>query len=245
MPSRTTKRPTARPAKKAPVRPRTASPQRERDSAFLAGIAKPAAEAVAAVPPVAPARAPIAAVSAGTAAVDPERPRFTIELAGDHVAQAMAQLVEEAQYWIKRGRYNKVRVSRNGKPLLPDIPVGALLAIEAATFFWTGLLRGALVNIAGRVLFEVELINDAKEHLTLGRRHFLDGDLDEAWREMEQALAIDDRDPEIHIAFASLLKARGDRGGAIAHFQRGLNLDPDGQFGAEATRQLEKLGVAV
>ncbi|MBN2361764.1 MAG: hypothetical protein JXR83_20090 [Deltaproteobacteria bacterium] len=211
---------------------RPTPPPESREPAFLAGIAEATLEA------------PEDATSPRSTG-DAERPRFTIELAGDHLAQAMAQLVEEAQYWIRRGRYNKVRIRRNGKPLLPDIPVGALLAIEAATFFWTGLLRGALVNIAGKVLFEVELINDAKEHLAIGRKHFLDGDLDEAWREMEQALAIDDRDAEIHLAVGSLLKARGDRGGAVVHYRRAQGLDPNGATGADAAQQLEKLGVEV
>lgn len=172
-----------------------------------------------------------------------DRPHFTVELVGDQVSQALSQIIKEAQYWIKRGRYNKVRISRGGKPLLPDVPVGALLAIEAATFFWAGMLRGVLANIAGNVLFEVELINDAMEHLAKGRSFFLDGDLKEAAREMEAALAIDNREPEIHLAYGSLCKARADRAGATKHLKRALELDPEGEFGAEARRQLEKMGI--
>ena len=34
-----------------------------------------------------------------------ERPHFTVELVGDQVGQAMTQIVEEAQYWINKGRH--------------------------------------------------------------------------------------------------------------------------------------------
>ncbi|MFH1809829.1 MAG: tetratricopeptide repeat protein [Pseudomonadota bacterium] len=173
----------------------------------------------------------------------PTRPHFTVELVGDQVGQAMSQIVHEAQYWLNKGRYNKVRVTRAGKPLLPDIPVGALLAIEAATFFWAGMLRGVVANIAGNVLFEVELINDAKEHLNRGRKLFLDGELDEAQKAMQLALEIDERDAEIHMGFASLLKARGLRGRAVGHYRRVIELDREGNLAEEARHQLEKLGI--
>ena len=63
------------------------------------------------------------------------RPRFSLEVVGENVSEAMAQLKNQVQYWADRGRYNKVRIKRAGKPVLPDIPVGALMALEAATFF--------------------------------------------------------------------------------------------------------------
>jgi hypothetical protein len=90
-----------------------------------------------------------------------EFPRFNLDVTGKSAAEAMGKLKNNVEYWVTRGRYNKVRVKRNGKAVLPDIPVGALVAVEAATFFWTGLLRAALVNVVGRAFFEVELINEA------------------------------------------------------------------------------------
>lgn len=174
---------------------------------------------------------------------DPEAPSFTVELVGDQLGQTIAQIVKEAQYWVNKGRYNKVRIVRAGKPVLPDIPVGALIAVEAATFFYSGLLRSVLANVAGKVLFEVQLINDAKEHLTRGRALFLSGDLDEALNEMQAALAIDARDPEIHVALGSLLRAMGDREAAIAALRQAFKLDPEGPQGEEARRQLLKLGL--
>ena len=183
---------------------------------------------------------------------DNDQARFTVELVGDQLGQAIGQIAKEAQYWAKRGRYNKVRILRGGKQVLPDIPVAALLAVEAATFFWSGLLRGVIANVAGKVLFEVVLINDAHEHLSAGREHFLHGDLDEAFREMQAALAIDERDPEIHLALGSLQRARGLRDEAIASLKKVLQLDlnsdsgSDSQFGEhgeEAKRQLLKMGL--
>lgn len=190
---------------------------------------------------------------------DDAQAQFTVELVGDQLGQAIGQIVKEAQYWAKRGRYNKVRILRGGKPVLPDIPVGALLAVEAATFFWSGLLRGVIANVAGKVLFEVVLINDAHEHLKTGREHFLHGDLDEAFKEMQAALAIDERDPEIHLALGSLQRARGRRDEAISSLKKTMDLDRNtgvgsenqsasansqfGEHGEEARRQLIKMGL--
>ena len=77
------------------------------------------------------------------------RPKFSLEVASENVADALGTLKDQIEYWASRGRYNKVRIKRKGKPVLPDIPVGALLAFEAATFFWTGLLRAAIANVVG------------------------------------------------------------------------------------------------
>ena len=97
------------------------------------------------------------------------------EVGGASPQEAFENIKDQVQYWVARGRYSKVRIKRNGKQLGPDIPVAALLAFEAATFFGAGILRGALMHVVGKVFFEVELINEAEEHHAegvpfLGRR---------------------------------------------------------------------------
>lgn len=170
-------------------------------------------------------------------------PRFSMEVVGENVTETIAQLRERVQYWMDRGRYNKVRIKRAGKPILPDIPVGALMAIEAATFFWAGLLRGAVVNVVGRVLFEVELINEAEEHYQKGLEHFLAGDLIDAAECLERALRIDDRYARAHLQMGVLRKVQGDRGAARRHFQRAVACDAGGDIGREAEIHLKKLQV--
>lgn len=171
----------------------------------------------------------------------PERPRFNLEVVGENVTEAMAQLKNQVQYWVDRGRYNKVRVKRNGKPVLPDIPVGALMAFEAATFFWTGLLRGAVVNVVGRVFFEVELINEAEEHYKRGLEHFLAGDLEDAEQCLQKALRIDERYPRAHLQLGVLRKLQGRRDEAQKHFEAAVRHDKGGDTGREAEVHLKKL----
>ena len=170
-----------------------------------------------------------------------ERPRFSMEVVGENVTEAMTQLREKVQYWADRGRYNKVRIKRGGKPILPDIPVGALMAIEAATFFWTGLLRGAVVNVVGRVFFEVELINEAEEHYKRGLEHFLAGDLEDAEVCLEKALRIDERYARAHLQLGVLRKVQGKKKQAVAHFERAIEFDKGGDTGREAEIHLKKL----
>jgi tetratricopeptide (TPR) repeat protein len=170
-----------------------------------------------------------------------DRPRFTLEVVGENVTEAMEKLRYQVQYWADRGRYNKVRIKRNGKPVLPDIPVGALMAFEAATFFWTGLLRGAVVNVVGRFFFEVELINEAEEHYKRGLEHFLAGDLDEAEECLKKSLRIDDRYPRAHLQLGVLRKLQGQRAAAKEHFEAAMRFDKGGDTGREAEVHLKKL----
>lgn len=170
-----------------------------------------------------------------------DRPKFSLEVVGENVTEAMGQLRERVQYWVDRGRYNKVRIKRGGKPILPDIPVGALMAIEAATFFWTGLLRGAVVNVVGRVFFEVELINEAEEHYKRGLEHFLAGDLEDAEVCLEKALRIDERYARAHLQLGVLRKVQGRKTEAFAHFEKAIEFDKGGDTGREAEIHLKKM----
>ena len=167
--------------------------------------------------------------------------RFNIEVASGNAADAVSKLKENVQYWMERGRYNKVRIKRAGKPVLPDIPVGALVAFEAATFFWTGILRAALVNVVGRAFFEVELINEADEHYKKGVEHFLAGELPEAERDLEQALRIDERHAKAHLQMGVLRKVQGKRDVARTHFERVGALAPKTEPAREAEAHLKKL----
>jgi tetratricopeptide (TPR) repeat protein len=167
--------------------------------------------------------------------------QFTLDATGDTAASALAKLKDNVQYWVARGRYNKVRIKRNGKAVLPDIPVGALFAVEAATFFWTGLLRAALVNVVGRALFEVELISDAEEHYKKGLEHFLAGDLKDAETWLTRALDVDSRFVRAHLQMGVLRKMQ-DRGAeALVHFERVVALDPRSDAGREAAVHVKKL----
>ena len=166
---------------------------------------------------------------------------FTLDATGETAASAVAKLKDNVQYWVARGRYNKVRIKRNGKAVLPDIPVGALFAVEAATFFWTGLLRAALVNVVGRALFQVELISDAEEHYKKGLEYFLAGDLPDAETWLSRALDVDNRFVRAHLQMGVLRKMQGRSSDALAHFERVVLLDPRSDAGREAAVHVKKL----
>lgn len=168
-------------------------------------------------------------------------PRFNLEVAGESAQEAVQKLKKNVQYWVDRGRYNKVRIKRGGKAVLPDIPVGALVAFEAATFFWTGLLRAALVNVVGRVFFEVELINEADEHYKKGVEHFLAGEMREAEELLDKALKIDERHAKAHLQMGVLRKVQGKAEQARLHFARVLELAPSTDPAREAEVHLKKL----
>jgi tetratricopeptide (TPR) repeat protein len=167
--------------------------------------------------------------------------RFKLDVTGASATEALAKLKDNVAYWVARGRYNKVRIKRGGKAILPDIPVGALVAVEAATFFWTGLLRAALVNVVGRALFEVELVNEAEGFYRKGLEHFLAGDVPDAEQLFTQALAIDDRFARAHLQMGVLRKVQGNAAAAARHFERVVELDRHSDAGREAKVHLAKL----
>ena len=172
---------------------------------------------------------------------DEERPRFNLEVASENVSEVMDKLRGNVQYWVDRGRYNKVRIKRQGKPVLPDIPVGALMAFEAATFFWSGLLRGVIVNVVGRAFFEVELINEAEEHYKRGLENFLGGDLDEANASLEKALRIDPRYARAHLQLGVVRKMQGRKAEAQAHFEEAIVHDEKRDVRKEAEIHLKRM----
>ncbi len=174
-------------------------------------------------------------------AQEEERPKFSVEVASENVADALTNLKDQIEYWASRGRYNKVRIKRKGKAVLPDIPVGALLAFEAATFFWTGLLKAAIANVVGRVFFEVELVNEAEEHYREGLTLFLAGDLDDADKKLKKALQIDPRFSRAHLQMGVLRKIQGRHSDARSHFEKATEHDPGGEVGREAKIHLKKL----
>jgi tetratricopeptide (TPR) repeat protein len=176
-----------------------------------------------------------------TDGVDDGRASFTLDVTGATAAEALAKLKDNVAYWVARGRYQKVRLKRGGKPVLPDIPIGALIAVEAAAFFATGPLRAALGNVVGRALFEVELVNEAESHYRAGLDHLLAGDLDDAARALDRALAIDERFAKAHLQKGVVKKMQGDKIAAAAHFERVVALDRHSDAGREAKAHLARL----
>src|SRR5215831_4447126 len=96
------------------------------------------------------------------AAVPEEEKTLPIDVQPGRIDEALRKVTETLRQWANAGRYTKVRFKFRGKPLLPDLPLAAVVAAEGLTFYWTGILRALLVNVAGRSVLDVELVNDSE-----------------------------------------------------------------------------------
>ncbi len=157
------------------------------------------------------------------------------------IDEALRKVTESLRQWANAGRYTKVRFKFRGKPLLPDLPLAAVVAAEGLTFYWTGILRALLVNVAGRSVLDVELVNDSEHHLQKGKEELLSGEVDRAIAEFRTALAKQHDNPRAHLNLGVALKLKGDRPGARASLEKARALDPDGAVGKEAERLLQGL----
>ncbi|MEW5741032.1 MAG: tetratricopeptide repeat protein [Myxococcota bacterium] len=157
------------------------------------------------------------------------------------VEASLNKLRDQLVGWAKKGRYTKVRFKFRGKQLLPDIPLAAVLAVEGATFYWTGLLRALVFNLAGRTIIDVELVNDSEKQLARGKEALLSGDLDEALKAFLAAFDMDHDNPAVHLNLGVAWKLKGDAAQARGALERAKALDPQGPTGAEADRLLGTL----
>jgi len=157
------------------------------------------------------------------------------------VEESLQKFTDQVVVWAKKGRYTKVRFKFRGKQLLPDIPLAAVAAVEGLTFYWTGLLRALVFNLAGRTVLDVELVNDSEKHLTRGKEALLSGDLDEALVQFRKARDMDVENPTVHLNLGIAFKLKGDHLSARAALEKARSLDKDGPAGVEAERLLGTL----
>lgn len=156
---------------------------------------------------------------------------------GDLVSGAN-RLVENVGTGARRifdqGRYRKVRITRKGKPILPDIPLAAVAAVEAASLYGAGIARVLAVNVGARFLFDVEVVNEADKYLKLGVEHFLEGDLGRAEEALLKCVRIDDTHAAAYLQLGVLYRMRGERDKALKVLERARRLDDAGEIGKKA-----------
>lgn len=171
----------------------------------------------------------------------PKGRALPIEIDPKRIEATLSKLKAQLVAWANKGRYTKVRFKFRGKQLLPDLPLAAVLAAEGLTFYWGGILRALIVNVAGKTVLDVELVNDSEKQIQLGKEALLAGDVDRAVELFREAVSMDGRNPKVHLNLGVALKLKGDSTGARASLQRALALDPQGPSGAEAERLLASL----
>jgi tetratricopeptide (TPR) repeat protein len=158
------------------------------------------------------------------------------------VEDSLKKFRDQLLKFTKKGRYTKVRFKFRGKQLLPDLPLAAVMAVEGATFYWTGLLRLLVFNLAGRAVIDVELVHDSEKRITAGKEALLSGDLDVALAAFREALEMDPENPVVHLNLGVAYKLKGQKEIARMALQKAKSLDGHGPTGMEADRLLTGLG---
>jgi tetratricopeptide (TPR) repeat protein len=166
---------------------------------------------------------------------------FDFQLDPEQIEESLREIGERLRRLVEDHRYSKVRLSRKGKPLLPDIPLGAFIAGEAASFWLAGPLRLLLVNLGLGTLITVELVNESDEKVAEGRLHFMDGELEEAESIYREALRMKPSNPSAMYALAVVLRITGRLDEARARLIEASAVEghPDA---AKAKALLEKIG---
>ena len=164
-----------------------------------------------------------------------------IEIDPTRVEATLSKLRDQLVAWANKGRYTKVRFKFRGKQLLPDIPLAAVMAAEGLTFYWGGILRALIVNLAGKTVLDVEFVNDSEKQIQLGKEALLSGDVDRALKLFHEALSMDPNNAKVHLNLGIALKLKGDLPGARTALERARSLDPKGSTGADAERLLAAL----
>ena len=180
---------------------------------------------------------PLPALPAG----EQEARTLPFELDPRRLEEGLKSLQGELVHWANKGRYTRVRFKFRGKQLLPDLPLAAVVAAEGLTFYWGGILRALLFNVAGKSVLSVELVNDADKRVQAGKEALLSGDVDVALARFREALAMDRDHAAAHLQLGVCYRLQGQKELAISALEKARQKDPEGAVGAEAERLLTGL----
>ena len=167
--------------------------------------------------------------------------KVTLEINTNQLEESIKQTVDRVRYWYKQGIIHKVRLKYRGKAILPDIPLSYFMLAQVASFFLAGVVRALAINLGAKVFFEVEMINDAEELLKRARDLYLDGELDEAARLLNEVVALDGLYAEAYLYLGIIYKIKKEQESASRYFLLAQKLDPHGKAGTEAAKNLKKL----
>jgi len=167
--------------------------------------------------------------------------RIRVELDPERMDQTLEALTEKLKHYADQGRYTRVRIKYKGKAIIPDIPLFALIAAEAATIWWAGPLRILVVNLGVKTFVDIELVHAAGEKVQEGQAMFLDGEVEQAESLYREAIRIKPGDPAALFHLGVLLKVTGKRDKAKECFAAAAKAEdhPDAE---RAQQALDKLG---
>jgi len=189
----------------------------------------------------APARRGPAPSGAAEPAPERDNGARTVDVEPGRIEEMLSKLRSELGALANKGRYTRVRFKFRGKQLLPDLPLAAVIAAEGLTFYWAGILRALLVNVAGKSVLSVELVNDSARYVEAGKAELVAGEVDRAIAAFRTALRMERDNPRAHLHLSAALRLKGDLAGAREALERARELDPDGEVGREAAEQLRRM----
>jgi tetratricopeptide (TPR) repeat protein len=166
----------------------------------------------------------------------------TVDVEPGRIEEMLHKLRTELGALANKGRFTRVRFKFRGKQLLPDLPLAAVIAAEGLTFYWTGILRTLLVNVAGKSVLSVELVNDSGRFVQAGKDELLAGDVDRAIEAFRRALRMERDNPRAHLHLGAALRLKGRDAEAKEALERARALDPHGEVGREAEEMLRRMG---
>lgn len=165
---------------------------------------------------------------------------FTWKIDPDAIDESVKQMVAQARRMWNDTRYTKVRVKYKGKPILPEIPLPALLAAEGVSLWLAGPMRLLVVNLGVKVFVEVELVHEASERVREGQELFAQGEVDAAEAKYREALDMKPDDGAALYNLAVLLRVTGRREEAMAAFEK-VSVMVDHPDQARAVEALERM----
>jgi tetratricopeptide (TPR) repeat protein len=164
--------------------------------------------------------------------------RLRVPLDPTELEATLRGLPERLRRLVDDGRYSKVRVKFRGKQLLPDLPLGGVLAGELLAGL--ALPIGALlVNIGAGAFLDIELLHAADGMVAAGQVKLAEGEVEEAEALYRGALKLRPDDANALFHLGVLLRVSGRRDEAAAHFERVVAIG--GANAARAAEALDKL----
>ena len=165
---------------------------------------------------------------------------FRLEIDPTKLDEAVRTLSLRAQRLIDQGRHTRVRIKYKGRPLMGDIPLGVFVATEAATFWYTGVLRALVVNLGVKTFLDIEFIHEANEKTAEARVAYMDGEVEQAETLLRQALVIDPAHTAAHYQLGVVLRVMGRREEAIECLEKAA-ADTEHADSDKAAKALERI----
>lgn len=169
---------------------------------------------------------------------------FRWEIDPEAIDESIKQLRDRLKKLFDQGRYTKVRLSYKGKPLLPDLPLAALVAAEGLSLALAGPLRFLLVNLGVKSFIDVEFIHEATERVAEGQDLFAAGEVEGAEAKYREALGMKPGDVAALYHLGVLLRVTGRRDEAVIVFEQAAKSTehPEGIKAAEALERMKRGG---